>query len=179
MTIVSSKISEKRKDHVDHSKRFDYNIGSVPRRFIGTPDGNTRKGSWRSQLRCSADRTCSTWSWIIKVWRYKSRSSDSLGEIRKSAYFVAGAFWYSRRESNPQRPLRRGLLYPFNYGSKKLFSSIITILYVWDNVNLLRQVDINRGRLYSTYRMVFIGKCKKSENLRENDRQSPIIMIIL
>ena len=26
-------------------------------------------------------------------------------------------FWYSRRESNPQRPLRRGLLYPFNYGS--------------------------------------------------------------
>ena len=39
MTIVSSKISEKRKDHVDHSKRFDYNIGSVPRRFIGTPDG--------------------------------------------------------------------------------------------------------------------------------------------
>ena len=25
--------------------------------------------------------------------------------------------WYSRRESNPQRPLRRGLLYPFNYGS--------------------------------------------------------------
>ena len=26
--------------------------------------------------------------------------------------------WYSRRESNPQRPLRRGLLYPFNYGSR-------------------------------------------------------------
>ena len=31
-------------------------------------------------------------------------------------YFPFG-FWYSRRESNPQRPLRRGLLYPFNYGS--------------------------------------------------------------
>ena len=31
---------------------------------------------------------------------------------------LAGArAWYSRRESNPQRPLRRGLLYPFNYGS--------------------------------------------------------------
>ena len=26
-------------------------------------------------------------------------------------------FWYSRRESNPQLTLRRGLLYPFNYGS--------------------------------------------------------------
>ena len=25
--------------------------------------------------------------------------------------------WYSRWESNPERPLRRGLLYPFNYGS--------------------------------------------------------------
>ena len=27
------------------------------------------------------------------------------------------ALWYSRRESNPQLPLRRGPLYPFNYGS--------------------------------------------------------------
>ena len=26
--------------------------------------------------------------------------------------------WYSRWESNPERPLRRGLLYPFNYGSR-------------------------------------------------------------
>ena len=30
---------------------------------------------------------------------------------------IPGEKWYSRRESNPQRPLRRGLLYPFNYGS--------------------------------------------------------------
>ena len=29
---------------------------------------------------------------------------------------AAACFWYSRRESNPQRPLRR-VLYPFNYGS--------------------------------------------------------------
>ena len=27
--------------------------------------------------------------------------------------------WYSQRESNPQLPLRRGPLYPFNYGSEK------------------------------------------------------------
>ena len=29
----------------------------------------------------------------------------------------ANGFQYSRRESNPQLPLRRGLLYPFNYES--------------------------------------------------------------
>ena len=32
------------------------------------------------------------------------------------------SLWYSRRESNPQRPLRRGLLYPFNYGSLFIWS---------------------------------------------------------
>ena len=32
--------------------------------------------------------------------------------------FDLGLKWYSRWESNPERPLRRGLLYPFNYGSK-------------------------------------------------------------
>ena len=26
-----------------------------------------------------------------------------------------GLFWHPQRESNPQLPLRRGLLYPFNY----------------------------------------------------------------
>ena len=36
---------------------------------------------------------------------------------KKSVYFTDFFVWYSRRESNPQRPLRRGLLYPFNYGS--------------------------------------------------------------
>ncbi len=30
-----------------------------------------------------------------------------------------GFSWYSRWESNPELPLRRGLLYPFNYGSGK------------------------------------------------------------
>lgn len=31
--------------------------------------------------------------------------------------FPVSAFWYSRWESNPKLSLRRGLLYPFNYGS--------------------------------------------------------------
>lgn len=42
----------------------------------------------------------------------------SLLQYQKAALaFSRSDFWYSRRESNPQRPLRRGLLYPFNYGS--------------------------------------------------------------
>ena len=34
--------------------------------------------------------------------------------------------WYSRWESNPERPLRRGLLYPFNYGSVFVWSGRCT-----------------------------------------------------
>ena len=36
---------------------------------------------------------------------------------KKKDHNILWSKWYSRRESNPQRPLRRGLLYPFNYGS--------------------------------------------------------------
>ena len=36
--------------------------------------------------------------------------------------FNQTVFWYSRRESNPQLTLRRGLLSPFNYGSIFNFS---------------------------------------------------------
>ena len=36
---------------------------------------------------------------------------------RKRAQNAPHTDWYSLRESNPQRPLRRGLLYPFNYGN--------------------------------------------------------------
>ena len=47
-----------------------------------------------------------------------SRGKFSPCEIPKQHPAQGGVlFWYSRRESNPQRPLRRGLLYPFNYGS--------------------------------------------------------------
>ena len=44
---------------------------------------------------------------------------DSRERIPKNAEckIAFGVFWYSRRESNPQLTLRRGLLYPFNYGS--------------------------------------------------------------
>ena len=37
--------------------------------------------------------------------------------MKKPLDFHQAVFWYSRWESNPERPLRRGLLYPFNYGS--------------------------------------------------------------
>ena len=38
-------------------------------------------------------------------------------EKERKSMFDLRSYWYSRRESNPQRPLRRGLLYPFNYES--------------------------------------------------------------
>lgn len=40
--------------------------------------------------------------------------------------FPVSAFWYSRWESNPKLSLRRGLLYPFNYGSELLYITTIT-----------------------------------------------------
>ena len=36
---------------------------------------------------------------------------------KKKDHNILWSKWYSRWESNPERPLRRGLLYPFNYGS--------------------------------------------------------------
>ena len=48
-------------------------------------------------------------------------ASPSLVKYQKTPRIKRGIFWYSRRESNPQRPLRRGLLYPFNYGSISYF----------------------------------------------------------
>ena len=36
---------------------------------------------------------------------------------KKTQISMICAFWYSHRESNPELTLRRGLLYPFNYGS--------------------------------------------------------------
>ena len=41
---------------------------------------------------------------------------------KKGQAFACPFLWYSRWESNPERPLRRGLLYPFNYGSIFAFS---------------------------------------------------------
>ena len=43
-----------------------------------------------------------------------SASAPKAKQKRACRLFFA---WYSRWESNPERPLRRGLLYPFNYGS--------------------------------------------------------------
>ena len=61
---------------------------------------------------------------------------------RKKDHNILWSKWYSRRESNPQRPLRWGLLYPFKYGSvlnfiargrnhcrKKLYTKIYTSFF--------------------------------------------------
>ncbi len=48
--------------------------------------------------------------------KFYTKSANIIKEKRKNRNFLR-FFWCSRRESNPQLPLRRGLLYPFNYGS--------------------------------------------------------------
>ena len=55
----------------------------------------------------------------IRLCRIDEPRGDSRERIPKNAEckIAFGVFWYSRRESNPQLTLRRGLLYPFNYGS--------------------------------------------------------------
>ena len=57
-------------------------------------------------LLCENDFIPDTQGWFTQYY----------GEKEKGHNFLWPK-WYSRRESNPQRPLRRGLLYPFNYGS--------------------------------------------------------------
>ena len=63
---------------------------------------------------------CATTSYNSKKTRFVNMSNRGLVSAPKAKqkrarrlFFV----WYSRWESNPERPLRRGLLYPFNYGS--------------------------------------------------------------
>ena len=59
-----------------------------------------------------------------KHLRFAAMAKPNVGSPRVSemqkfprTLLCAEEFWYSRRESNPQLPLRRGPLYPFNYGS--------------------------------------------------------------
>ena len=57
--------------------------------------------------------------------------------------------WYSRRESNPQRPLRRGLLYPFNYGS--ILSFNISAIPALAGICRFPQAESGAQRLTRTY----------------------------
>ena len=73
-------------------------------RAFGTPGGNT---SGCALVPTASGRTAALRAAGPPLLKYQGRAPA-----------LAGARpWYSRRESNPQRPLRRGLLYPFNYGS--------------------------------------------------------------
>ena len=74
---------------------------------FGTPGGNT---SGCALVPTASGRTAAPCAAGPPLLKYQTRAPA-----------LAGArVWYSRRESNPQRPLRRGLLYPFNYGSVSL-----------------------------------------------------------
>ena len=59
----------------------------------------------------------------LRKW---ARSAES---TKKHLYRLSrGVFWHSQRESNSQLTLRRGLLYPFNYGS-------VVFNYAFDSAN--------------------------------------------
>ena len=51
----------------------------------------------------------------------KEKGSETISILK---YRLKPIFQRSRRESNPQLPLRRGLLYPFNYENTSSLSSI-------------------------------------------------------
>ena len=55
--------------------------------------------------------------YILPLIFYKEKERKSMFDLR--------SYWYPQRESNPQRPLRRGLLYPFNYAGVLSYCSNI------------------------------------------------------
>ena len=73
--------------------------------LFGVPAGNTSRKIAYSVCRAyfCARAIAAQWGSAPKAKQKRARR----------LFFV----WYSRWESNPERPLRRGLLYPFNYGS--------------------------------------------------------------
>ena len=96
--------------------------------LFGTPGGIAPLAARPDEQRVSAVQFACVWSLPIgffgkplapaRVSTLDSRRTFlCIRKQKKSAYFADFFVWYSRRESNPQRPLRRGLLYPFNYGS--------------------------------------------------------------
>ena len=81
-------------------------------------------------------------------------------------------YWYSLRESNPQRPLRRGLLYPFNYGSKCFISFKDAFYYTlffckkqsfsacFSFLNIKKKKCINISKTYKQYKISLFFKKK-------------------
>ena len=111
------------------------------RRWANTWDTAIRPSLWKCTATLSLIRRASRWTlwtaWQSKrndlcghsflldskiagitrfLYQFLKISPKYCGKKEKD-HNILWSKWYSRRESNPQRPLRRGLLYPFNYGS--------------------------------------------------------------
>lgn len=112
----------------------------------GTPSGNTPLSSvaFAFPEKCSAERTLaeesSEYDLTGATLAVLSRGSAKVKKHRKSGAFL---LWYPQRESNPQLPLRRGPLYPFNYGGMCFFFDHLrqVIMLSCNAVGRLREVS--------------------------------------
>ncbi len=102
----------------EYSLRSWRSVASLPR--LATPTAPLGGAVISGQLR---ELIILLYSFIVfysiparREYSLRSKLSSNPPEVAKN-HPHGWLFWYSRRESNPQRPLRRGLLYPFNYGS--------------------------------------------------------------
>ena len=87
-------------------------LADYRRDFFGTPGGNPRL------LRAYPLKVHhSTFTLLRKALALQAAPYSIPAARTQKRQSLRLPFWYSRRESNPQLPLRRGLLYPFNYGS--------------------------------------------------------------
>ena len=104
--------------------------------FFGTPGGNI---SGCALVPTTSGRTAALRAAGPPLLKYQARAPA-----------LAGArAWYSRRESNPQRPLRRGLLYPFNYGSD-LYGASIRINVSSRTTQLYYTIPEEKSRIFRT-----------------------------
>ena len=72
------------------------------------------------EIETEEDYEC--WMKVLGANRGSASAPKAKQKRARRLFFV----WYSRWESNPERPLRRGLLYPFNYGSVFVWSGRCT-----------------------------------------------------
>ena len=123
-TARASTLDSRRLSHALKTRRRTL----VRRRVFGTPGGNRALGG-----RAPVNSGCPLFSLrsnFLHTIGFHSQTARSRSRLHPrfpppfscikntpTHSCAAACFWYSRRESNPQRPLRRGLLYPFNYGS--------------------------------------------------------------
>ena len=109
--------------------------------FFGTPGGNI---SGCALVPTTSGRTAALRAAGPLLLKYQARAPALVGVW----------VWYFRWESNPQRPLRRGLLYPFNYGSNLYGASIRTSVSLC-TTQLYYTIPEEKSRIFGTARKNF------------------------